>query len=119
MTQVEDFHYCECIKDRPTITYIWDSSRKEIRFYPFLDTNNISLEFKPIKIEKVRVRKNVVDYAKNVVDYSISCPVCGNKCWEYTGVPSDWKVFPALDKGLRLLSIPVDKIPDDFFMEGE
>ena len=109
MVEVEDVVRCDvCKATDPVITYIFDTRAKEIRIYPFVNSSNIS-----IQLHKIKIKKKPCKTKKDRFDYYATCPRCSKLFWLYSGVPADWDVFAANDRGLSLTSIPLDQIPND------
>lgn len=100
--QVENRLKCDVCKTF-TLIYIFDTIWYEIRFYPHVNTSNISIALHKIEITKKPSKKR-----KNHFDYYITCPRCGKKASSYTTVPKDWMVY-APDNAF-LVSIPLDKL---------
>ena len=105
--EIESAMFCTCMK-APTVLRIYDSGRKEIRFYvePHL---NEALVKHDVRIRKVPNKDDLEKY-----DAVVYCPVCGKSLSEvYSGIPLDWE---CLASPHALVTIPINQIPKSWIV---
>lgn len=92
---------------------VWKRNRRFTGRITFYESPYLASQFgRPIKTHPVRLYR-AEDKKKSTYDYLISCPVCGQFTMDYTGVPKGIDVFYGPDRGLGLMVIPLENIPEE------
>ena len=123
MPIVEDFLNCpkcaqkyECLmlEGAHVIMDEWESWGGKIRRIAFYESPYLASQFgRSIKTYPLRLQR-VPGKKKHTWDYEVSCPVCGEFTGiGYTGVPANIDVFCGADRGLGLMVIPLEAIPEE------
>ena len=98
--EIESDMMCEkCGK--PTIFYIFDSTKKEICFYPEPHLNEAEIKHSTGQMKRVPSAKS------DKYDVLLFCPVCGIEIAKYKNVPLDWT---CLDTPNPITVIPIKEL---------
>lgn len=107
MVEIETPMYCCLGKEQDVILYIFDTKRKQIRFYvsPYLAEIKVRHD---IKLKMVPNNKNPALY-----NVTVFCPVCGKPTNSYVDIPMDWECLASPG---ALISIPVEQVPKNWYI---